>query len=45
MEFHFTKDSSLYVWHTGIYELGENEDGKPIVRICLDDTKRELPED
>lgn len=45
MEFTFAKDSTLTVLQKGVYELKENEEGKPIVRICLDDINRELPED
>ncbi len=45
MEFHFTKEGNLFIWQTGIYEFAENEEGKPMIRICMDDIKRELPED
>lgn len=45
MEFHFTEEGSLCVWQTGIYEFGKDEEGKPILRICMDDIDRELPED
>lgn len=45
MEFAFSKDSTLTVLQEGIYELKINEEGKPLVRICLDDISRELPED
>ena len=45
MEFVFGADSTLTVSQTGVYELSENEEGEVILRICLDDTSRELPED
>ncbi len=45
MEFIFTDDSTLTVLQKGIYELVQNEAGDPVVRICLDDISRELPED
>lgn len=45
MEFTFSKDSTLTVRQEGIYELGENEAGERVVKICLDDIDRELPED
>lgn len=45
MEFVFRADSTLTVSQKGIYELSENEEGEAIVRICLDDISRELPED
>lgn len=45
MEFAFSKNSTLTVLQEGIYELKTNAEGKPMVRICLDDISRELPED
>lgn len=45
MEFVFSDDSTLTVRQQGIYELSESEEGEPVVRICLDDISRELPED
>ncbi len=45
MEFTFSENSTLVVLQKGIYELEENEEGEPVVRICLDDISRELPED
>ncbi len=45
MEFVFSKDSTLVVRQRGIYELSENASGEAMVRICLDDIDRELPED
>lgn len=45
MEFAFGADSMLTVSQKGIYELGENGEGDVTLRICLDDTSRELPED
>lgn len=45
MKFEFRADSTLTVSQKGIYELDENEDGDVVLRICLDDTGRELPED
>lgn len=45
MDFIFSKDSTLVVRQRGIYELSKNASGDPIVRICLDDISRELPED
>ena len=45
MEFAFGADSTLVVSQRGIYELDENEEGEVILRICLDDIGRELPED
>lgn len=45
MDFIFSKDSTLVVRQRGIYELSKNASGDPVVRICLDDTRRELPED
>lgn len=44
MEFTFDNDSTLTIWQEGLYSLEERE-GEPVVRICLDDTSRELPED
>lgn len=45
MTFSFKKESQLIVRQTGIYEFAQNADGKLMVRICLDDISRELPED
>lgn len=45
MEFAFSKNSILTVTQKGVYELSENDNGEPLLRICLDDTSRELPED
>ncbi len=45
MKFDFRADSTLTVSQKGIYELNETEDGDAVLRICLDDTGRELPED
>lgn len=45
MDFVFSKDSALTVRQRGIYELSENASGEAVVRICLDDISRELPED
>ena len=45
MSFTFGADSTLTVSQNGIYELEEREDGETVLRICLDDTIRELPED
>lgn len=45
MDFIFSKDSTLVVRQRGIYELSKNASGDPVVRICLDDISRELPED
>ncbi len=45
MEFVFSDDSTLVVRQKGIYEFKENEPGELVVRICLDDISRELPED
>ncbi len=45
MEFVFSKDSTLIVRQWGIYELSKNASGEAMVRICLDDIERELPED
>lgn len=45
MDFIFSKDTTLIVRQRGIYELGEDVSGEAIVRICLDDIERELPED
>ena len=45
MEFDFRADSTLTVSQKGIYELKENGEGDPVVRICLDDISRELPDD
>ena len=45
MEFVFSDDSTLTVRQKGIYELAESEEGEAVVRICLDDISRELPED
>lgn len=45
IEFLFSKDSTLTVSQKGIYELEESSTGEPVVRICLDDIARELPED
>ncbi len=45
MESAFSDDSTLTVRQKGIYELSESEEGEPLVRICLDDISRELPED
>ncbi len=45
MEFVFSKDSTLVVRQWGIYELKENASGEAVVRVCLDDIDRELPED
>lgn len=45
MKFAFSKDSTLVVRQKGIYVLEEDESGNSMVRICLDDTSRELPED
>ena len=44
MEFTFASDSTLTVCQSGVYEL-VSQGGRPVVRICLDDTARELPED
>lgn len=45
MDFVFSEDSTLVVRQRGIYELSKNASGDPVVRICLDDISRELPED
>lgn len=45
MDFIFSKDSTLLVRQRGIYELSESPSGESVVRICLDDIVRELPED
>lgn len=45
MTFTFSEDSTLTIVQNGIYELGETDEGEPVVRICLDDITRELPED
>ena len=45
MEFVFDADSILTVSQRGIYELDESEEGEAVLRICLDDLDRELPED
>lgn len=45
MEFVFSDDSTLVVRQKGIYEFEKNEFGELMVRICLDDISRELPED
>lgn len=45
IEFAFSKDSTLVVEQKGIYELARDETGEPMVRICLSDISRELPED
>ena len=45
VEFVFSKDSRLLVRQSGIYEFKEAGAGELIVRICLDDIDRELPED
>lgn len=45
MEFDFRADSTLTVSQNGVYELGKNGEGDTLVRICLDDISRELPED
>ena len=45
MNFIFSKDSTLLVLQKGIYELAETAAGEPMLRICLDDISRELPED
>ncbi|MBO5303159.1 MAG: hypothetical protein J6A92_03820 [Lachnospiraceae bacterium] len=45
MTFSFKEKSRLIVRQTGIYEFAENAEGKLVVRICLDDISRELPED
>lgn len=45
MKFTFSEDSTLTVRQKGIYELEKNETGELMVRICLDDISRELPED
>ncbi len=45
MEFDFRADSTLTVSQKGIYELEKDGGGEAVVRICLDDISRELPED
>ncbi len=45
MKFVFSEDSTLTVMQEGIYEMTENEEGEPVIRICLDDISREMPED
>lgn len=45
IEFAFSKDSMLVVSQKGIYELAESSTGEPLLRICLADISRELPED
>lgn len=43
--FDFSKDSKLEIAQKGVYELTTDEKGTQLVRICLDDVNRELPED
>lgn len=43
--FTFYKDSTLKVEQSGIYAFGENSQGKDLLKMCFDDTSRELPED
>lgn len=43
--FTFSKDSTLKVVQSGVYEFGENGEGKSVLKICFDDISRELPED
>ena len=43
--FTFYKDSTLKVEQSGIYSFGENSQGKDLLKMCFDDTSRELPED
>lgn len=45
VRFSFQNKSELIIRQTGIYEFTKNADGKSVVRICLDDISRELPED
>lgn len=45
MEFIFSKNSTLKMNQWGVYEMTKDEEGGQIVRLCLDDTSRELPED
>lgn len=45
IRFVFSKDSTLVVRQKGLYDLTENSKGEPVLRICLDDISRELPED
>ncbi len=44
IEFIFYKDSTLKVVQSGVYEFSKGENGN-LLRICFDDTSRELPED
>lgn len=45
INFTFYKDSTLKVEQWGIYDFGENGGGNPMIKMCFDDTTRELPED
>lgn len=43
--FFFENRRFLTVQQSGIYELAENEAKEPVVRICLEDIDRVMPED
>ena len=43
--FSFRDKKNLIVRQSGIYEFTKNAEGESVIRICLDDTSRELPED
>lgn len=45
IDFIFTRDSTLRVVQSGVYDFGKNSDGQDILRMCFDDISRELPED
>ena len=45
IDFIFSRDSTLKVVQSGVYGFGENSDGEDILKMCFDDTSRELPED
>lgn len=43
--FTFYDDSTLKVEQSGIYDFDKNSQGKDLLKMCFDDTSRELPED
>lgn len=43
--FSFQNKKDLIVRQMGIYTFDNNTDGEAVIRICLDDISRELPED
>lgn len=45
INFTFSKNSTLRVVQSGVYEFARNSDGKMTLRMCYADASRELPED